>query len=239
MAIPVDIYNKEIIPQASYYDTFAVLVSDDLIPYATQDYVNNVIFPLQTQLTSLTITLNSVQTGLNIIATTYLPLSGGTITGSLSVANVGSTPGRITLFSSTGQPLTLQNDVVFQGGGGPELGLVLPRLLLTQGRFDIDPDTTFNRAEFRLSNSNAEFNIFNKSSLRFYMRIRPDGATTFSSDVSATGMVHSSGAPVVMSSPRFETQTTNISSVVNIVTLSQATYNALTVKQPTTLYVIV
>jgi hypothetical protein len=64
-------------------------------------------------------------------------------------------------------------------------------------------------------------------------------ALTVVGNVSATGTVFSSGAPVVVSSSRFETPTTNISSINNIVALSQATYDALTVKLPSTLYVIV
>jgi len=55
----------------------------------------------------------------------------------------------------------------------------------------------------------------------------------------ATGQVFSSGAPVVVSTSTLETPTTGISAINNIVALSQATYNALTVKLPTTLYIIV
>lgn len=44
---------------------------------------------------------------------------------------------------------------------------------------------------------------------------------------------------LVESTSTLETPTTGISAINNIVTLSQSTYNALTVKLPTTLYVIV
>jgi hypothetical protein len=45
--------------------------------------------------------------------------------------------------------------------------------------------------------------------------------------------------PYVKSTSTLETPTTGISAINNIVALSQATYNALTVKLPTTLYIIV
>jgi hypothetical protein len=65
------------------------------------------------------------------------------------------------------------------------------------------------------------------------------GQLNVTSNISATQTVFSSGAPVVVSSSTFETPTTGISAISNIVALSQASYNALTVKLPTTLYVIV
>jgi hypothetical protein len=65
------------------------------------------------------------------------------------------------------------------------------------------------------------------------------GNLTVVGNISATGTVFSSGAPVVVSTSTFETPTTGISAISNIVALSQANYNALTVKLPTTLYVIV
>jgi len=57
--------------------------------------------------------------------------------------------------------------------------------------------------------------------------------------VQASTWVYASGAPVVVSSQTFETPTTGVSAIQNVIALSQATYNALTVKRPNTLYVIV
>lgn len=57
--------------------------------------------------------------------------------------------------------------------------------------------------------------------------------------VQASTWVYASGAPVVVSSQTFETPTTGVSAIQNVIAVSQATYDALTVKRPTTLYVIV
>jgi len=54
-----------------------------------------------------------------------------------------------------------------------------------------------------------------------------------------TAYQQTSGNDLVRSNSTFETPTTGISAVQNIVSLSQVTYDALTVKLPTTLYVIV
>jgi len=55
----------------------------------------------------------------------------------------------------------------------------------------------------------------------------------------STAYQQTSANDLVRSNQTFETPTTGISAIQNIVSLSQATYDALTVKQPTTLYVIV
>jgi len=57
--------------------------------------------------------------------------------------------------------------------------------------------------------------------------------------IQASNWVFASGAPVVVSSQTFETPTTGISAVQNVIAISQTTYNALTIKRPNTLYVIV
>ena len=54
-----------------------------------------------------------------------------------------------------------------------------------------------------------------------------------------TAYQQTSANDLVRSNSTFETPTTGISAVQNIVSLSQVTYDALTVKLPTTLYVIV
>lgn len=62
---------------------------------------------------------------------------------------------------------------------------------------------------------------------------------TLSSTLITRTEVNSLTGAFVRSTSTLETPTTGISAVNNIITLSQATYNALTVKLPTTLYVIV
>jgi len=65
------------------------------------------------------------------------------------------------------------------------------------------------------------------------------GGLTVSGDISSTGRVFTSGGPVVVSSSTLETPTTGISAISNIVALTQLTYNSLTIKNPSTLYLIV
>jgi len=62
---------------------------------------------------------------------------------------------------------------------------------------------------------------------------------TLSSALVTRTEVDSLTGAFVRSTSTLETPTTGISAVNNIVTLSQATYDALTIKLPTTLYVIV
>jgi len=62
---------------------------------------------------------------------------------------------------------------------------------------------------------------------------------TLSSTLITKTEVGSLTGAFVRSTSTLETPTTGISAINNIVTLSQATYDALTVKLPTTLYVIV
>jgi hypothetical protein len=100
-------------------------------------------------------------------------------------------------------------------------------------------------ASIRLSTTRAnQFMVSADGGIAFYNRIGIGtdsiaNALTVIGNVSATGTVFSSGAPVVVSTSTFETPTTGISAISNIVALSQASYNALTVKLPTTLYVII
>jgi hypothetical protein len=67
--------------------------------------------------------------------------------------------------------------------------------------------------------------------------------TTFTGIINTLGSILSSGTDLtdifIQSSSTLETPTTGISAVNNIVALSQVTYDALTIKLPTTLYVIV
>lgn len=55
----------------------------------------------------------------------------------------------------------------------------------------------------------------------------------------STAFQRTSANDLVRSNSTFETPTTGMSAINNVIALSQATYNALTVKQPATLYVIV
>jgi hypothetical protein len=64
-----------------------------------------------------------------------------------------------------------------------------------------------------------------------------DNALTVVGNISASGDIYSPN--LVKSNSTLETPTTGISAIQNIVSLSQATYDALDIKLPTTLYVIV
>jgi hypothetical protein len=301
MPYDFNIYHSQVTPSIPDYDTVSVLVSSDLANFATIPYVNNF--------------------GDN----RYLSLNGGSLSGDLILNNQGGIAKNLILNSPDGIPIAIRAGITFVSSLCSETGIVIPGLLITDGRLDITPDNIFNRAEFRIKGNNTQFNIFNINTFDFYMRVNSDtsfmvgrnttalsagafaegvntqaigqgshagglystaahqqswiwkgdtstaqlsttrtgqfmvsaaggislntrvgigtdsvaNALTVVGRVSATDTVFSSGAPVVVSSPRFETTTTNISSISNIVTLSQATYNALTIKQPTTLYVII
>jgi hypothetical protein len=67
----------------------------------------------------------------------------------------------------------------------------------------------------------------------------PNQRLTVAGSISSTGSIFTSAGPVVASTSTLETPTTGISAVSNIVAVTQATYNALTVKLPTTVYLIV
>jgi hypothetical protein len=301
MPYDFNIYHNLVVPSIPDYDTVTVLTSSDLNGYITEPYVKE--FGDQN----------------------YLSLQGGSLLGNLTLENQGGVAKSLVLKSNLGLPVPIRAGITFTNNLTSETGIVIPGLLITDGRLDITPDPILNRAEFRIQGANSQFNIFNINTFEFYMRVNPDTSVMFGRNtvalsagafaegvntqalgqgshagglystaahqrswiwkgdtstaqlsttrtdqfvvsaaggislntrvgigtdsianaltvvgrVSATDTVFSSGAPVVVSSPRFETTTTNISSISNIVTLSQATYNALTVKQPTTLYVII
>ena len=374
MPYDFNIYHSQVTPSIPDYDTVTTVLTSDLENYATKSYVDN------------------------FGDDKYLSLLGGTLEGDLILTNKGGNAKSLILKSSTGIPIAIRAGVTFINALTSETGIVVPGLLITDGRLDITPDPILNRAEFRIKGANSQFNIFNINTFEFYMRVNPDTSVMFGQNtvalsagavamgvstsainlgahaegrncvasgsyshaegtactasgscshaegnstkargnnshaegdgtiaeganshaeglrtvafgnnshaagrdataahpdswiwhgtgtsnelpslsttsfgqfavhagggislnnrvgigtdsvanaltvvgsVSATGTVFSSGAPVVVSSSQFETTTTNISSISNIVTLSQATYNALTVKQPTTLYVII
>jgi hypothetical protein len=357
MPYDFNIYHSQITPSIPDYDTISLLTQEDIQSLATQTFVGR------------------------FGDANYLSLLGGALSGDLILNNVGGIAKRVVLYSATGVPVPIEAGINFTSSLITETGIVIPRLLITDGRLDITPDPIFNRAEFRIKGASSQFNIFNINTFEFYMRVNPDtsimfgqntvalsagaismgvstsavnigahsegeltlatarashaegretvasnafahaegylttasgvqshaegiqtrangnashaaggwavaatdrswiwkgstdtvnlsttrlgqfmvsaeggvslnnrvgigtnsiaNALTVVGDISATRTVFSSGAPVVVSSSSFETPTTNISSISNIVALSQATYNALTVKLPTTLYVIV
>lgn len=360
MPYDFNIYHSQVTPTIPDYDTVSLLVPGDLDAYATQSYVRR------------------------FGDDNYLSLLGGTLSGDLILTNSGGIAKSLILNSSNGIPISIRAGITFTSALVSETGIIVPGLLITDGRLDITPDPIFNRAEFRIKGNNTQFNIFNINTFEFYMRVNSntsvmfgqntvalsaggfatgistsatnfgtftagylntasnlysfaEGAANRSSgiashaeggeniasgdyshaeglrtvaardishasgqaataahlnswiwrgrnggnpvptlsttrvaqymvsaeggvvlhnrvgigtdsianaltvvgEVSATNTVYSSGAPVIVSSPRFETSTAGISSISNIIALSQATYNALTVKLPTTLYVIV
>jgi hypothetical protein len=332
MPYDFNIYHSQVTPSIPDYDTISLTLTSDLENYATKSYVDG------------------------YGDDKYLSLLGGTLSGDLILANQGGLAKNLVLKSANGIPIAVRAGITFTNALSSETGIIVPGLLITDGRLDITPDPTFNRAEFRIKGANSQFNIFNINTFEFYMRVNPDtsvmfgrntvalsagaiamgvstsaintgahseggltlaqgfyshaeGARTKASSyachaagfrsnaahgytyawsdgnqgtstvdisttrvgqymvsasggmfipgrvgigtdsianaltvagvISATNQVFSSGAPVVVSTPSFETPTTSISSINNIVALSQATYNALTVKLPTTLYIIV
>jgi hypothetical protein len=332
MPYDFNIYHNQVTPSIPDYDTVTTVLTSDLENYATKSYVDN------------------------FGNDKYLSLQGGTLNGDLTLTNQGGISKSLILKSSTGIPISVRAGVTFTNNLTSETGIVIPGLLITDGRLDITPDPILNRAEFRIQGANSQFNIFNINTFEFYMRINPDtsvmfgrntvalsagafatgvstsainlgahtegsetrasginshaeglrtvafgdnshaagrdvtaanndtwiwrgtgtgnvlpslsttspgqfavyagggitlnnrvgigtdsiaNALTVVGEISATSTVFSSGAPVVVSTSTFETPTTGISAINNIVALSQATYNALTVKRPNTLYVIV
>jgi hypothetical protein len=69
--------------------------------------------------------------------------------------------------------------------------------------------------------------------------IAPNEKLTISGNISSTQTVFASGGQVIVSSPSVETLTSGLSTVANIVALSQTTYDSLTIKRPDTYYIIV
>jgi hypothetical protein len=67
----------------------------------------------------------------------------------------------------------------------------------------------------------------------------PNQRLTVAGNISATNTIFASGGQVIVSSPSVETSTTGLSTVSNIVALSQTTYDALAVKRPDTYYIII
>lgn len=436
MSFNVDIFNRQVQSTRPDYGTYSIVVTADLLPYATIESVNTEVTLLNTSVdelstttdtkidslsTTLDVQITSTNSRINSLSSTvnsnFLPLSGGLLTGNLTLSGSDGQDKSLILYSPTvNASAEIKAAITFIGfnpGTGqfePEPGVSFPRILIREGRLDFDPDTVFTRAEFRVSNPNAEFNIYNKDAAKYYLRIRPNGgfdaggsnlnaigdsshcegisttasasashaegdgttasgeashaegqsttasnnaahaegngtvasggyshaegsntiasnlashtegintiasgiashaegvetiafgnqshaagryataahsrcfiwkgstvssmlsttktdqfmvsaaggaaffggmgigtdsidnALTVVGDISATGTISSSGAPVVVSAPQFETPSTNISAINNIVALTQTAYNNLTIKLPTTLYVIV
>jgi hypothetical protein len=155
MPYDFNIYHNQVTPSIPDYDTVTTILTSDLENYATKSYVDNF--------------------GNN----KYLSLQGGTLTGDLTLANQGGISKSLILKSSTGIPISIRAGVTFINNLTSETGIVLPGLLITDGRLDITPDPIFNRAEFRIQGANSQFNIFNINTFEFYMRVNPDTSVMF------------------------------------------------------------
>lgn len=147
------------------------LSSNVLIISSNLSSLSSSVLIISSNLTSLS--SFAVATARN--SSNYLPLSGGLLTGVLGLsARNNIETGALTMYLSTVNagwlPVTLSAAVLFNTLGVPEEGFTVPRIAIRLGRFDVDPDGVFNRSELRVSGT-AQFNIFNKTSLRFYLRI--------------------------------------------------------------------
>jgi hypothetical protein len=163
MPLKLDIFNKNLVVNQADYRTVYVLLSGEneypstdlsvLSSYATKSSLNH-----------------------------YLPLSGGTMTGNLILSGSDGLDKSLILYSPTvAASAEIKAAITFIGfnpGTGqfePEPGVSFPRILIQEGRLDLNPDTIYTRAEFRVSNSNAQFNIYNKDLAKYYLRVRPNG----------------------------------------------------------------
>lgn len=150
MPYDFNIYHNQVTPSIPDYDTVNLLISSDLDTFASKQYVED---------------YNDGK---------YLQLLGGSLSGDLNLYNVGGIAKKIVLYSAEGKPVSLQAGITFVSALTSETGITIPGLLITDGRLDMTPDPIFNRAEFRIKGSNAQFNIFNINTFDFYMRVNPD-----------------------------------------------------------------
>lgn len=147
MPYDFNIYHSQVTPNIPDYDTVSLLVSSDLNDYATKSFVTNQAF---------------------------LPLQGGTLFGDVFFSNVAGTAKKIILNTAEGLPVSIQSGITFTSALTSEVGIIVPRLLLTDGRLDVTPDPIFNRAEIRIKGNNTQFNIFNINTFEYYMRVNTD-----------------------------------------------------------------
>jgi hypothetical protein len=155
MPYDFNIYHSQVTPSIPDYDTVTVITSSDLDNYATKPYVKD------------------------FGDSNYLSLQGGTLEGDLILNNQGGIAKNLILKSSTGIPISIRAGITFVNNLTSETGIVLPGLLITDGRLDITPDPVFNRAEFRIQGANSQFNIFNINTFEFYMRVNSDTSVMF------------------------------------------------------------
>lgn len=194
MAQNFEIFNRQIQASVPSYGTISVTVTSDLLPYALTTTLNSVSSTISTNinllssttstaLTSLSSTVNNRITSLSgTVDSKFLPLTGGRLSGNLTLSGTDGQDKSLILFSPTvNASAELKAAITFIGFNPntgqfePEPGVSFPRILIREGRLDLDPDTIFTRAEFRVSNVNTQFNIYNKDLAKYYLRIRPNG----------------------------------------------------------------
>ena len=158
--------------------------------------IANLSSTLSTAITSLSSSVNSRITSLSsTVDSKFLPLTGGRLSGNLTLSGADGQDKSLILYSPTvNASAELKAAITFIGfnpGTGqfePEPGVSFPRILIREGRLDLDPDAVFTRAEFRVSNANTQFNIYNKDLAKYYLRIRPNGGfEAGGTSLSATG----------------------------------------------------
>lgn len=221
MAIELDIYGKHIEPKQARSQSVNVLEPNDISNLATQSSVN------------------AVSNNLN---TNFLRLSGGRITGSLSILGNLSASGeffydkkRINLFSSQ---TILSNQIYNIDTTVGSITATLPDDANLGDEIGfIDVTGRFNQSPFFVKSNNARFEGLTGNLVRFNLPFQSFKLNYLNPSLTGWKITHISNN--IQSAITLESPTTAISSINNILALSQTTYNNLTVKVPTTLYIIV
>jgi len=221
MALEFDIYGKHIEPKESGVRSISLLDPDDITNLATNDSVNVVS---------------------NNLNTNFLKISGGEIEGNLFINGNLNVDGEFT-------QTNVRNDLIFSQNvfsnkvynvdttvdsitatlpDEPALGDEI-EFLDVNGNFGVAPFFIKSNT-FRFEGITGNLIKFDSPYQNFKLNyVRP----------SLTGWKITFLSNNIQSRTTIETPITGISSINNIVTLSQSTYDALTLKAPTTLYVIV
>ncbi len=221
MALEFDIYGKHIEPKEAGVRSIDLLEANDISNLAT------------------TASVNAVSNNLN---TNFFKISGGEITGDLNVTGnlyvdgefSEAFPKKELIFSQNVFSNRFYNVDTTVGSitatlpDEPNLGDEIEFIDVT-GRWGVAP--------FFVKSNSTKFEGITGNLIRFnvpYGNFKLNYITP-----TLTGWKITFLSNNIQSRTTIESPTTGISSINNIVTLSQATYNALTVKAPTTLYVII
>lgn len=221
MAIELNIYGKHIEPKEARSQSVNFLEFVDISNLATKESVNTVS---------------------NNLNSNFLSLSGGSITGGLNILGDLSASGDLIYANKRKNLIFSQlvkaNEIYNVDTTVGSITATLPDTAILGDEIEfIDVTGKFNQSPFFIKSNISKFEGLTGNLIKFdipYQNFKLNYLNPSLTGWKITPITNNIQSTITLESP-----TTAISSVNNILVLSQTTYDNLTVKVPTTLYIIV